>query len=311
MDSFYASIEIRDNTHLKDNPVAIGSSGRGVLYTCNDEAKKYGIHSAMPTYKVLSKCESFIVLLPVNMPKYKEAFNQIRKIFSNYNSAVETLPLDEVYIDVTGSNMQHGNAPLIAKAIRDEIYKNQQFTASTGISSNKLLAKITSDWNKPNGQFVIPPKKVNEFIAALDVKKLFGVGKMTLKKLKGMCVSSCYDLQQYRVEELIANFGSYGSTLYNMSRGIDDREVESDRKSKLFNVERTFEKDLITIEKCQRELSKLFNKLGQRIGSSSNIRGCFVKVKSRKTKNEVRLIGSSVRLQTTEKKYSIFSGVIN
>ena len=335
MDSFYASIEIRDNPYLKDKPVAIGSSGRGVLCTCNYEARKYGIHSAMPTYKALRKCDS-LVLLPVNMSKYKEVSNQIRKIFANYSSAVEPLSLDEAFIDVTGSDMYHGSATLIAKAIRDEIYKKQQLTASAGISSNKLLAKIASDWNKPNGQFVIPPKKVTEFVASLDVKKLFGVGKVTLKKLKAMGVSSCYDLQQYKVEELIANFGSYGATLYNMSRGIDDRDVESDRKRKSFSFESTFENDLITIEQCQRELSKLFNKLDQRIGRSSNIRGCFVKVKfddfsvttaekqassliednlrdllikakSRKPKNKVRLIGSGVRLKTTEKsaQYSL------
>jgi len=278
MDSFYASIEIRDNPSLKGRPVAIGSLGRGVLCTCNYEARKYGIHSAMPTYKALRKCDS-LILLPVDMGKYKDVSQKIRDIFKNYSNKIEPLSLDEAYIDVTNSDLYQGSATLMAQAIRKEIYEKENLTASAGIAPNKFLAKIASDWNKPNGQFVITPSKVMEFINSLDVKKIFGVGKVTLKKLRAMGIDTCSDLQKFTVEELDKKFGSYGTSLYYMSRGIDNREIITDRKRKSFSFERTFEKDLITIEQCHTEALKLYDKLNKRLTEKSLISGSFVKLK--------------------------------
>ncbi|WP_236869782.1 DNA polymerase IV [Candidatus Bandiella numerosa] len=328
MDSFYASVEIRDNPALLGKPVAIGSKGRGVLCTCNYEARKYGIHSAMPTYKALNRCPS-LILLPVNMAKYKEVSYRIRDIFRSYSDKIELLSLDEAYLDVSNSSLYHGSATLVAQAIREKIYEKEKLTSSAGIAPNKFLAKIASDWNKPNGQFVITPSKIAEFINSLDVKKIFGVGKVTLKKLRAMEINTCSDLQKLALEELVRKFGSYGTSLYYMSRGIDDREVKSNRRRKSFSFERTFEKDLTTIEQCYGETFKLYEQLNQRLLEKSNISGTFVKLKfsdftsttaeekgfrlekdnfyqlllkakARSPKKHIRLIGLGVRLRDPE-----------
>jgi len=238
MDCFYAAVEIRDNPTLQDKPVAIGgtSKQRGVLCTCNYEARKYGLHSAMPTWIALQKCPE-LILLPVNMAKYKEVSQSIRQVFSNYTDLIEPISLDEAFLDVSSSDLHKGSATLMAKAIRSDIYQKEHLVASAGVSFNKFLAKIASDWNKPNGQYVIPPQHKDKFISDLPVSKIYGVGRVTANKLHGLNIHTCSDLQQWKLNELLDIFGKYGSVLYYLSRGIDNRVIQTTREAKSVSVE--------------------------------------------------------------------------
>ena len=184
MDCFYAAIEIRDNPDLSTKPVAVGGSTdrRGVLTTCNYVARKYGIHSAMATATALRKCPNLIVL-PVRMQLYKDVSSEIRDIFYQYTELVEPISLDEAYLDVTDSNHCYGSATWIASRIRKEIFNKCRITASAGVAPNKFLAKVASDWKKPNGQTVITPEDILDFVAKLKVEKINGVGKVTAEKL--------------------------------------------------------------------------------------------------------------------------------
>jgi DNA polymerase-4 len=196
MDCFYAAVETRDNPDLQGKPVAIGGSAnkRGVLSTCNYEARTFGLHSAMLTATALQRCRQ-LVLLPVNMQKYRQASTQIHQIFHRYTDLIEPLSLDEAYLDVTDNTDCQGSASLLAKQIRSEIEQELRLTASAGIAPNKFLAKIASDWHKPNGQFVIPPEAIEEFMIELSVKKIPGVGKVTAEKLHKLGISTCGQLQ--------------------------------------------------------------------------------------------------------------------
>ncbi|MDH3325247.1 MAG: DNA polymerase IV, partial [Gammaproteobacteria bacterium] len=245
MDCFYAAIEIRDDPSLKGKPVAVGgaSNSRGVLCTCNYEARKFGIHSAMPSSQAVRQCPDLIIV-PVNFEKYQASSKSIHQILNKYTDIIEPLSLDEAFLDVSDSDLHAGSATRIAQSIRDEIYDTEKLVASAGISFNKLLAKIASDWNKPNGQFVITPQMTNEFMTELPVKKLFGVGKVTEEKLKEKNISVCGDIQKYSQTEMIRLFGNYGKHLHLMAHGIDDRPVSMDRIRKSLSVEETFSLDV-------------------------------------------------------------------
>jgi DNA polymerase-4 len=283
MDCFYAAIEIRDNPSLRDKPVAVGGSAerRGVLCTCNYIARKYGIHSAMPTAYAQRLCKD-LVLLPVDMPKYKAVAKRIHAIFHKYSAYVEPLSLDEAYIDVTHSEFHQGSATLIAEAIRAEILAAEQLTASAGVAPNKLLAKIASGWKKPNGLFVIRPQEVAEFIEQLAVKELFGVGKVTAHKLQQLHVKTCADLQKFSLAELTRYFGKMGQRLYEQCRGLDSRKVEADRVRKSLSVEETFVRDISDVAECEREIEILFQRLQQRINNLPTqlcIKNQYLKIK--------------------------------
>jgi len=262
MDCFYAAVEIRDNPKLNGYPVAIGgrANARGVLSTCNYQAREYGLHSAMASYRALELC-SDLVLLPVNMPKYKAVSERIRKILAQFTSVIEPLSLDEAYLDVSHSGSCNGSATLIAQQIRQDIFKQEQLTASAGIAPNKLLAKIASDWNKPDGQYVITPEMVESFVATLAVQKIFGVGKVTANKLSALKVQTCADLQKLSKVELSDHFGSFGAKLYDYARGIDHRPVEPDRIRKSASVELTYNSNISGIIQCLDKLPELMDKL--------------------------------------------------
>ncbi len=183
MDCFYASVEIRENPTLQGKPVAVGGSSRqrGVLTTCNYEARKFGLHSAMPTAQAIKKCPN-LILVPVNMPLYKQVSAQIHQIFQRYTSIIEPLSLDEAYLDVTDCTQCSGSATWIAQEIRQAIFDELKLTASAGVAPLKFLAKIASDMNKPNGQFVIQPHEVEQFVKTLPLKKIPGVGKVTSER---------------------------------------------------------------------------------------------------------------------------------
>lgn len=245
MDAFFVSVEIRDNPSLAGQPIAVGgnSDRRGVIATCNYEARKFGVRSAMATATALRHCPQLKVI-PGRMSVYKEASSQIREVMERYTSLIEPLSLDEAYLDVTDCEQLHGSATLIAEAIRQEIFTKTGLTASAGVAPLKFLAKIASDENKPNGQFVIAPKDVIGFIEQLELKKISGVGKVTLKKLHSIGLFTGKDVRASSEEYLIESLGSYGSVLWRRCQGIDDRSVETTRIRKSVGVERTFANDI-------------------------------------------------------------------
>ena len=282
MDCFFAAVEIRDNPHLIGSPVAVGGAKnrRGVISTCNYEARKYGVHSAMPTYTALQKCPA-LVILPVNMQKYIQVSKNIHNILKNYTDVIEPLSLDEAFLDVSNTTKYSGSASLTAEHIRQEIYNKEKITASAGISVNKFLAKIASDWNKPNGQFVITPKNIDKFVNTLKIEKIHGVGKVTTQKLKKLGIHTCVDLQKLDLSFLAGKFGKYGIMLYNLSRGKDDREVETYRIRKSLSIEDTYPHNLTSVSDCEINLKVLYSKLIGRLSKypDKKISTQFIKIK--------------------------------
>ena len=265
-DCFYAAVEIRDDPSLKNLPIAIGgkSDRRGVIATCNYKARQFGIKSAMPTALALRRCPDLVVI-PGNMTKYRQAAQEIRGIFYRYTDKVEPLSLDEAYLDVSKCKQFSGSATLIAKDIRKSIALEVGVTASAGIAPNKFLAKVASDLNKPDGQFVIRPEDVAEFVLDLNVNRILGVGKVTSKKLHSLGIHKCGDLQKCSPVYLIDKFGSFGKKLHDLSFGNDGRAVNSDNRRKSLSVERTFTNDLIDQKSCEMKILDLLIELRSRL----------------------------------------------
>ena len=282
-DCFYASIEMRDNPALLGVPLAVGGSPsrRGVIATCNYEARKFGIHSAMASHTARIRCPDLIIIKP-DMQKYREASAHIHEIFKRYTDIIEPLSLDEAYLDVSECTAHQGSATLIAEAIRQEVKDEVKITISAGVAPNKFLAKVASDWNKPDGVFVVEPKDILEFVSQLPVKKLHGVGKVTAQKMKSLGITTCKDLQSIELDTLKKNFGSFGERLSELSRGIDERQVKTSRTRKSVSVENTYAEDLKTLDECLKELPDLEIRLEKRlqdIRSQYKIHKQFVKVK--------------------------------
>lgn len=274
---------MRDDSRLRDRPVAVGgrTEGRGVISTCNYEARRYGIHSAMPSLTAKRLCPDLLIV-PHNMDKYKQASSQMREIFYDYTEKVEPLSLDEAFLDVSECTQHSGSATLIAEEIRQRIAATVGISVSAGVAPNKFLAKIGSDWNKPNGLCVIPPHRVDEFVRELPVQKIHGVGKVTASKLNSHGISTCRDLRKLSVFELTERFGAFGGRLHQLSRGHDEREVKSSRRRKSLSVEHTFSNDLPDAGACLKNLPELLAQLQQRLkGLDRDYRiiKAFVKVK--------------------------------
>lgn len=269
MDCFYAAIEMRDDPLLRGAAVAVGGSPdkRGVIATCNYEARSYGVHSAMASAHAKRICPNLIIV-PPNFDKYRHDSKVIRSIFAQYTSLIEPLSLDEAFLDVSDCEEYKGSATYIAQAIRHDIYQELKLTASAGIAPNKFLAKVASDWEKPNGQFVITPDQVGSFMLELPVKKIPGVGKKTSEKLHNIGVYTCADLQQIELLELTRKFGAFGRSLYHLARGVDQRPVITHYPRKSLSVENTYDKDLYTLEDCLAELPKLLQTLKHRLARS-------------------------------------------
>ncbi len=270
MDCFYAAVEMRDNPHYRGKALAVGGSERqrGVISTCNYEARKFGVRSAMPTAQALKLCPN-LLLVPGRMQIYKETSIKIREIFSRYTSLIEPLSLDEAYLDVTDSPHCQNSATLIAEAIRKDIWDELQLTASAGVAPLKFLAKIASDMNKPNGQFVIPPDKVQQVVDDLELGKIPGVGKVSLEKLNKAGLFTCLDIRNSDYRELIVRFGRLGASLWKKSHGIDEREVVVERERKSIGVERTFSTNISSFEQCWQVIEeKLYPELDMRLNKS-------------------------------------------
>jgi len=267
MDCFYAAVEMRDNPEYRGRPLAVGGheKQRGVLSTCNYEARKFGIRSAMPTGQALKLCPQLLVV-PGRMSVYKSVSKQIQAIFQRYTSIIEPLSLDEAYLDVTNVKICHGSATLIAQSIRQDIWNELQLTASAGVAPVKFLAKVASDINKPNGQFVVTPEEVQSVVDKLPLEKIPGVGKVSLEKLHQAGFYVCEDIKNSDYRELLRQFGRLGASLWKKSHGIDNREVVVERERKSVGVERTFSQNISTYEECWRVIEeKLFPELDVRL----------------------------------------------
>ncbi|MEM7147045.1 MAG: DNA polymerase IV [Verrucomicrobiota bacterium] len=259
MDAFYASIEIRDNPSLKGKPVAVGgtSSNRGVLTTCSYEARQFGCRSAMPTFKALQLCPNLIVV-PVRFDAYRRESRRIRDIFHRFTETIEPLSLDEAYLDISHLN---SSSSAVAREIRRLIREETKLTASAGIALNKFLAKVASDWNKPDGQFEIKAEEIDNFMRDLPVGRIWGVGKATEAKLHQLQIQTCGDLQSLDLSNLTRLFGKFGAHLHQLCRGHDDRAVEPHRERKSLSNERTFSNDITSLEACEEKLRELHEEL--------------------------------------------------
>ncbi|MBS4164800.1 DNA polymerase IV [Candidatus Protochlamydia amoebophila] len=271
MDAFYASVEMRDDPSLVLKPIAVGGDPdkRGVIATANYLARKFGIRSAMPSWKAKQLCPDLIILYP-DFDKYKRESKAIHEIFHLFTDLIEPLSLDEAFLDVTDVDALRGSATWIAQEIRQLIWKERGLTASAGVAPNKFLAKVASDWHKPNGQFVLTPKEVDAFMAHLPVEKIFGIGHVMAKKLHNLGLMNCGDLQTLDMTTLQKLFGSRAWNLYELCRGIDHRFVISDRIRKSLSVESTFLEDLNNLELCYQEIPNLIERLMIRYEKISN-----------------------------------------
>ena len=261
MDAFYASVEQRDDPALRGVPVAVGGGGpRGVVAAASYEARKFGVHSAMPSVTARRKCPE-LVFVPPRFDVYRAVSRQIRAIFARYTPLIQPLSLDEAYLDVTVPLVDRGSATAIAEEIRAAIRRETGLTASAGVSYNKFLAKLASDHRKPDGLFVVTPKMGPDFVAALPVGKFHGVGPVTAAKMKNLGIETGLDLRGQAREFLTAQFGKAGDYFYHLARAEDDRPVVADQPRKSLGTETTFVRDLVAWEDVMPALEPLFAQL--------------------------------------------------
>jgi len=279
MDCFYAAIELRERPELNGLPIAVGGGNRrGVVTTCNYEAREFGVRSAMPGFKARELCPE-LLFLPVRFDLYRAESAKIRKILLSYTPLVEPLSLDEAFLDVTGLERYAWD---VARELRARIFEETGLTSSAGIAPNKMLAKIASDWRKPNGQFAILPNEVEGFMRTLPVRKVWGIGPKSADRFARLGINTCGDLQRYSLTEIVERFGRWGRELYDLCRGQDDRPVEPNRIRKSLSNECTYSKNLESLDACLNAIDELIADLQtelQQKASQRRIRKVFVKVK--------------------------------
>lgn len=278
MDAFYASVEQLDNPDLRGKPVAVGgSSQRGVVSAASYEARKFGVRSAMSSVIAKRNCPDLIFVKP-RFDRYRELSNRIRAIFHEYTDLVEPLSLDEAYLDVTENKKGNPSASLIAKEIRQKILDKTGLTASAGISINKFIAKVASDYNKPNGQKTVNPEEVEEFLEALEIRKFYGVGKVTADKMYRLGIFTGKDLKEKPLEFLNEHFGKSGEYYFNVVRGIHWSEVKPSRIRKSLGAERTFEENISSEVFMLEKLENISEEIERRL-SKSKVAGKTVTLK--------------------------------
>lgn len=279
MDAFYAAVEQRDNPALRGVPLIIGGNPgkRSVVSTASYEARKYGIHSAMPVSQAVKLCPQVKIVTP-DFTKYKTISGILYSFYREYTDAVEPIALDECYLDVTTNKQNIGSATIIAKNLLKRIKEELRLTASAGVSVNKLIAKIASDFNKPDGITVVTPDQVTDFIDKLPISKIPGVGKRCMEKMNELNIKNCHDLKRFTLFELSGYFGIFGQSLYNYVRGIDEREVISDRKIKSIGSEHTLQQDIISHEKILSELTLELERSWERL-KKNNKKGRTITIK--------------------------------
>ncbi|WP_238927205.1 DNA polymerase IV [Achromobacter xylosoxidans] len=260
MDAFYASVEQRDNPELRGKPVVVAWTGpRSVVCAASYEARRFGVHSAMSAVRAQRLCPQ-AVYVPPDFNRYREVSRQIRQIFGRHTDLIEPLSLDEAYLDVTVNKLGLPSATEVAQVIRQQIRAETGLTASAGVAPNKFLAKIASDWNKPDGQYVIRPSRVLEFLQPLPVRKVPGVGKVMQARLEQLGIHTVGDLATHAAQELEHYFGRYGRRLYELARGIDDREVQTDQPLQQVSAETTFSED-VRLEAVGEALDRMADKV--------------------------------------------------
>ncbi len=266
MDAFFASVEQMDQPHLRGRPVVVGGDpkGRGVVAAASYEARNFGIRSAMPCGEAARRCASAIFVRP-RMERYREVSHQIRAIFETVTSLIEPLSLDEAYLDVTDNSLNEPLAGRVAIHLKRRIRDEVGLTASAGVGPNKLIAKIASDLDKPDGLVIIPPEKVLGFISKLPVERLWGVGPATAKRLHEMGLRLAGDVADRSVEDLMSRFGNQGRTLHALARGVDERPVHSDREPKSRGSETTFEGDVTSETRLSLEIGRLAEDVSRRL----------------------------------------------
>ena len=268
MDAFYASVEQMDNPELIGKPLAVGGGGeRGVVSAASYEARKYGVRSAMSGALARKKCKHLIFVKP-RFERYSEISKQIRKIFFDYTDLVEPLSLDEAYLDVTYNKKQNPSATLLAKEIRQRIYDEVGLRASAGISSNKFIAKIASDINKPNGQKTIPPEDIILFLETLAIEKFYGIGKVTASKMYNLGIFTGLNLKEKSKDFLTEHFNKSGIYYYNIVRGIHNSEVKPNRIRKSIAAEHTFQTNLTSEVFLLEQLDKIADEIEKRLKKS-------------------------------------------
>ena len=282
-DCFYAAVEVRDNPGLKGLPIAVGGNAerRGVIATASYEARKFGVRSAMASATALKRCPD-LILIPGRMAAYREASKQMRDIFANYTDLIEPLSLDEAFLDVSQCRQCKGSATLIAKEIRQRIENTVGITVSAGIAPNKFIAKIASDWNKPNGQTVVTPDQIDTFMADLPVKHIWGVGKVTAARLEKLGIKTCADVRNYDLFLFVQEFGQFGEHIHKLAHGIDNRPVVSEWRRKSVSVENTYAEDLPDLAACLEKIPELIEALKKRmekLDDDYHIQNCFLKMK--------------------------------
>ncbi len=287
MDAFYASVEQLDNPELRGKPIAVGGGQYGVVAASSYEARKFGIKSAMPGKKALQLCPQLIVVKP-RFQRYKEISKQIRAIFFEYTDLVEPLSLDEAYLDVTENKKGIESANEIARTIRKRIFEETGLTASAGISVNKFLAKVASDYNKPNGQKTIHPSQILDFMEKLSIEKFYGIGKVTANKMHELHIFNGADLKSKSLEDLSRWFGKSGRYYYNVVRGIHHSEVKPSRIPKSVGVEETYWENL-------RDEEQVYNALQE----------ISLELESRSSKKEIK--GKTLTLKIKYKDFSVFT----
>lgn len=295
-DCFFAAIEMRDDPSLRGRPIAVGGNQlRGVISTCNYEARRFGVASAMSSAVAMRLCPDLIIL-PHRMEVYRDVSMAMRHIFYEFTDLVEPLSLDEAFLDVSEVDIFYGSGTLIAREIRKRVHKELGIQVSAGVAPNKFLAKVASDWNKPDGLWVIPPDDVMPFVNQLPVRKIYGVGKSMAARLAELNIKTCSDLQKHSVFELTQRFGQMGLRLYELSRGIDEREVNTARRRKSLSVERTYPTDLVDDSACVEQLPVLLHELCERLEplkQAYQITKSFVKLKFSDFRTTTIEIGSS------------------
>jgi len=278
MDAFFASVEQLDNPGLRGKPVAVGGSGeRHVVAAASYEARKFGVHSAMPSVTAKKLCPD-LIFVRHRFDRYHEISSKVFDIFREYTDLVEPLSIDEAFLDVTADRKNICSATLIARSIKKDIRERTGLTASAGISYNKFLAKIASDIKKPDGIFIIPPEKAEVFIDNLPIEKFFGIGRVTAERMHKLGIHNGHDLRNQDLLSLIRNFGKSGKFYFDIARGIDERPVETDSERKSIGTELTYEKDLKTRFEIIAELYKLERELMERI-ERAGISGRTITVK--------------------------------
>lgn len=281
-DCFYAAVEMRDDPSLRDVPLAVGGEGgRGVVTTCNYRARAFGVRSAMPGSEARRLCPG-LVTVPPDMGRYRAVSQQVMAILREMTDLVEPLSLDEAFLDVTDVDAFKGSATLMARHLRERVSREVGITISAGVAPNKFLAKIASDWRKPDGLFVITPSEVADFVRELPVEKLFGVGQVTAARLHALGVKTCGDMQALGADVLIEKFGKQGYRLFEMAHGRDNRPVVVSRVAKSVSVERTFSQDLPDRSACDTVMPALVADLNLRLsrkGQHKPIHKLFVKIR--------------------------------